>query len=68
MVYVMFNHLHVPALTTAWSKASPLTARCLSPLPGFRIPALVGEKVACDLGLGGGFRQVLRFPPPLTTG
>ena len=26
------------------------------------------EKVASDLELGGGFRQVLRFPPLLTTG
>ena len=24
-----------PALTAVWSKAPPLTARCLSPLPGF---------------------------------
>ena len=24
-----------PALTAVWSKALPLTARCLSPLPGF---------------------------------
>ena len=26
------------------------------------------EKVASDLGLGGGFPQVLWFPPPVTTG
>ena len=26
------------------------------------------EKVASDLELGGGFRRVLRFPPPVTTG
>ena len=24
-----------PALTAVWSKAPPLTVRCLSPLPGF---------------------------------
>ena len=26
------------------------------------------EKVASDLGLGDGFRCVLRFPPPVSTG
>ena len=26
------------------------------------------EKVASDLGLSGGFRRVLRFPSPVTTG
>ena len=26
------------------------------------------EQVASDLGLGGGFHQVFRFPPPVTTG
>ena len=26
------------------------------------------EKVASDLRLGSGFRGVLRFPPPVTTG
>ena len=26
------------------------------------------QKVASDLGLGGGICQVLRFPPQLTTG
>ena len=33
-----------------------------------RITARECEKVASDLGLGSGFRWVLRFPPPLTTG
>ena len=33
-----------------------------------RIPAWACEKDASDLGLGGGFRRVLRFPPLLTTG
>ena len=57
-----------PALTAVWSKAPPLTARCLSPLPAWvRILAWACEKVASDLGLGGGFRRVLRFPPPHTT-
>ena len=32
------------------------------------LPAGACEKVASDLGLGGGFRRVLRFPPPVTTG
>ena len=37
-----------------WSEAPPLTASCLSPLPGFESrPGHV--KVASDLGLGGGF-------------
>ena len=39
------------SLTTAW----------------VQIPAWAYEKVASDLGLGGGFRRVLRFPPLLTT-
>ena len=39
-----------------------LTASCLSPLPR------ACEKVASDLGLGGGFLWVLLFHPPLTTG
>ena len=34
-----------------WSKVLPLPASCLSPLPRFEC-----EKVAGDLGLGGGFR------------
>ena len=50
-----------PALMAVWSKALPLTASCLSPLPGFE--SLPGQ-VASDLGLGGGFRRVLWFPPP----
>ena len=32
-------------------------------LSGFTV-----EKVASDLGLGGGFRRALRFPPPLIAG
>ena len=42
-------------------------ASCLSPLPGFK-SRRVCEKVASDLGLGGGFRRVLRFPLPMKTG
>ena len=42
-----------------WSKALPLTASCLSPLPGFKSQARLYEKVAGDLGLGGGFSRVL---------
>ena len=40
----------------------PLTASCLSPL------SRACEKVASDLGLGGGFRQVIRVPPTVTNG
>ena len=54
-----------PALTAVWSKAPPLTARCLSPLHGFEIPAWACEKVASDLGLGGGF--LLGTPVSSTT-
>ena len=35
--------------------------------PGW-IPSRAGEKVASALGIGGGFRPVLWFPSPLTTG
>ena len=49
-----------PALTAVWSKALLLTASCLSPLSRIQIPPGVCEKVANDLGLGGGFRWVLR--------
>ena len=41
------------ALMAEWSQASPLTAYCLSRLPGFESCAC--EKVVSDLGLGGGF-------------
>ena len=53
-----------------WSKALPLTASGLSPLSGFESwPGHVRcKKVASDLGLGGGFRRVLRFLLPVTTG
>ena len=34
----------------------------------FNWPHGACEKVAGDLGLGGGFCQVLQFPPPITTG
>ena len=61
---MVFIGLWGPALMTVWSKAPPLTARCLAPLPGFEWAC---EKVASDLGLGGGFCQVLRFHPPHTT-
>ena len=42
---------------TEWSKVPSLTARCLSPLPEFEC-----EKVASDLGLGGGFHPYSGFP------
>ena len=58
-----------PALTAVWSKAPPMTDYTLSFTTAcVRIPAWACEKVASDLGLGGGFRRVLRFPPLLTTG
>ena len=41
-----------------WSKALQLTASCLAPLPGFEYYLGHVRK------LGGGFRWVLRFPPP----
>ena len=57
-----------PALTAVWSKAPPLTARCLSPLPGFESRRGHVRELPVTWGLGGGFRRVLRFPPPHTTG
>ena len=54
-----------PSLMAVWSKALPLNASRISPL--VRIAAGASEKVASDLGLDGGFRQVLRFPPLVTT-
>ena len=62
------HYIQGPALTAVWSKEPPLTVRCLSPLSGFESRSGHFEKVASDLGLGGGFRLVLRFPPLLTTG
>ena len=50
-----------------WSNALPLTASSL-PTAQVQIPARASNEVASDLGLGGGIRQVLRFPPLLTTG
>ena len=49
-----------------WSNVLPLTACCLS--GQVQILAGADEKVASDLGLGNGFRQVLQCSPPLTTG
>ena len=49
-----------------WSKALSVTAS-LSPLPGFESrPGRVG-KLPVTWGLGGRFRRVFRFPPPVTT-
>ena len=45
-----------------WSKALTLTVCCLSPLHRWAF-----EKVASNLRLGGAFRRVLWFSPPLTT-
>ena len=39
-----------PALMAVWSKALPLTASCLLPLPGFECQARASEKVTSDLG------------------
>ena len=49
-------------MMAVWSKALPLTASRV------RIVAGACEKVESDLVLGGGFRQVFRFPPPVTAG
>ena len=59
-----------PALMVVWSKTLPLTASCLSQChycPGSN-PTRACDKVASDLGLVGGLRVVLRFPPPVKTG
>ena len=49
------------------SEALPLTASCLSPLFGFEILLAACEKVASDLGLGDGFRRLLRLALPFST-
>ena len=49
-------------------KTLSLTACSRSLLHVVRIRAWICHKVASDLGLGGSFRWVLRFPPLLTTG
>ena len=55
-----FMWLSGPALTAVWSKAPPATDCTLSLTTAcVRIPTWACEKVASDLGLGGGFRQVL---------
>ena len=61
------KYIFGPALMAIWSKALPLIASCLSHCPVSN-PIRACEKVASDLGLGGGFCWVLQFPPPLTTG
>ena len=53
------------SLMVVRSKAMPLTASCLSPLPGFE--SWLGKKVASDLRLGAGFSRVLQFPSPGTS-
>ena len=49
-----------------WCKGLPLTDCSLSPHARFASRAY--EEVTRNLGLGGGFRWVLRFPPPGQTG
>ena len=44
------------------------TVSCLLPLPRFKSHLGYVRKVASDLGLGGGFGRVLRFPPPVRSG
>ena len=56
----------LPTLMVVWSKALPLTASCLSPLPGEESPG-VCEKVSKVLRLGVDFCWVLCCPPPFTT-
>ena len=70
---IQLTKLHIgAALMALWSYALSLTASCLSPMPEFEyrspVSVVACEKVSRDLWLGGHFCQVLRFPPPLTTG
>ena len=51
-----------------WSNVLPLNASHLSSLSWVRILSRTYAEVASDLELGGGFRRVLWFPPPGTTG
>ena len=54
---------------TAWYRVLPLTASCLSHLPGFKHwPGHMRKLQSLDLGIGSGFRRVLLFPSLLTTG
>ena len=57
-----------PTLMAMWSKALPHTVSCHSPLSRFGSHSGHVRKLASDLGLGSGFRQVLRFSPPVTAG
>ena len=52
-----------PAMMAMWSKAPPLSARSLSPLSGLDTRSGHVRKLPVTLGIGGGFRRVLRFPP-----
>ena len=45
-----------------WPKELPLTTARV------RIRGRAFEKIISDLGLGGGFRRLLRFPPLVITG
>ena len=52
---------------TEWSNLLPLTARFFSHVLRFEsVSVYIREKVASDLGLGGGFPFLFRFPRPLT--
>ena len=68
IINTLNNPYNYPNLMAMWSKVLPLTASFLSPLSGVQIPPWACEKVASDFMLGSGFRRVLRFPPPNTTG
>ena len=58
-----------PIPSSLMPKAPPLTARCLSLTTAWvLILAWPCEKVASNLVLGSGFRQVLQFPPLPTNG
>ena len=52
-----------PALMALRSKAFAKALSCHLPLPRFESHRAC-EKVASDLGLDGGFRWILLFPPP----
>ena len=62
------SHRARSALMAVWPKALPLTASCLSFPPGFETDPGHVQKWPVTRWKVSGFRQVLRFHPPVTTG
>ena len=63
--YVHSRWVGGPALMAKRSNVPPLTANCLSPLPGFQSHSEHIRKLpVTGFRLGGGFHQVLWFPLP----